>query len=142
RCGHCGGPRRPPAGSRAARPPPHSAAPTPPPSRGAPSPRDRFRRRRRRSRASNGPPPPPALALPPGRGPTAASLPPIGAPERPAGTCLPQTQNPPSPSSTSPFLSTRLAVAATSERKPVGAPVGSLRNATLATDTPSSSPIM
>ena len=36
----------------------------------------------------------------------------------------------------------RLAVATTSERKPVGAPVGSLRSAQLATEMPSSSPIM
>ena len=34
------------------------------------------------------------------------------------------------------------AVATTSERKPVGAPVGSLRSAAEATEMPSSSPIM
>src|SRR4029078_5188502 len=59
-----------------------------------------------------------------------------------AGTCCPHSVNPPSPSSISPDLSDRLAVAATSELKQIDVPVGSLRSAAEATEIPSSSPIM
>lgn len=62
--------------------------------------------------------------------------------DRWADICLPQTVNPPSPSSHSPGFRGRLAVATTSAWKPVGVPVGSRRKATDATETPSSSPIM
>src|SRR5205807_8139029 len=48
---------------------------------------------------------------------------------------------PPSPSSVSPALSSRLATATTSPRQPWGCSVGSQRNAPDNTDMPSSSPI-
>ena len=62
--------------------------------------------------------------------------------ERSAGVCLPQTQIAALAVEHLAGLQIRFAVATTSERKPVGAPVGSLRSAADATETPSSSPIM
>ena len=54
---------------------------------------------------------------------------------------LPQTVNPPSPSSISPARRSRFAVATTSPRNPVGAPVASPRSAADRIDTFSSRPI-
>ena len=65
-----------------------------------------------------------------------------GRARRPRASACPRRRSRPRRPAPRPVFRFRLAVAATSERKPVGAPVGSWRSAALATEMPSSSPIM